>query len=202
MPPPPQESPNHKFEIQQRRHAVAERYLLGQTQWQIARSLEVDQKTVSRDLEAIRSEWRSAALRNYDAKVDEELARLDRAEREYWSAWERSKQERQSSRTRKRTGRAAGDEAEVRKEQRDGNPRFLEGVVRCVALRCRILGIIRHAPEEHHSHQQVNILTKLNVDVSKASADDIESFLAARAKLLGPAVDGSGGGVGASPNPG
>jgi hypothetical protein len=56
--------------------------------------------------------------------------------------------EKQHTRSRKRTGRNGSDEAEVCKEQRDGNPRFLEGALRCVELRCRILRFIDKQKDE------------------------------------------------------
>jgi hypothetical protein len=66
----------------------------------------------------------SAAVAKQRAK---ELARLDNLERTYWEAYERSCQR---------------SETASEKQQRDGNPRFLEGIQRCVALRCQILGLI------------------------------------------------------------
>ena len=138
-----------KFEIQDRRRIVAERYLRGQTQWQIARSLEVTQSTISDDIKAIRKEWRDAYLKDYEQLKDRELAKIDLMEREYLEAWERSKKERQYSRTRKRVARTGNaDEAEVRKEQRDGNPKFMDGTLRCVEMRCRLLGMLDKKKEE------------------------------------------------------
>jgi transposase-like protein len=141
----------NRLEQAERRRAVAERYVRGQTQCQIARALEIAQGTVSKDLTALRKEWLAASIGDVGARKAEELARLDAAEREFWAAWEQSKAERQSTRTRRRTkptvnkdGQAVAggeDEAEFRKEQRDGNPKFLEGILRCIQQRCEILGV-------------------------------------------------------------
>ena len=75
---------------------VARLCLEGLTQVQIAAMLSeetgrpVTQQTVSRDLVAVREEWRTAALASTEQRVGEELARLDLLERTYWEAYKRS----------------------------------------------------------------------------------------------------------------
>lgn len=131
-----------------RRAKVARLVLAGITnQFEIAERLGLEkfsgQRTVSRDLAAVREAWKAAAVQALDEAKGRELAKLEAIEAEYWAAWERSKAPRESTRTRRRAGgERTTDEAEVRKEQRDGNPRFLMGAERCVRLRCQILGIL------------------------------------------------------------
>jgi hypothetical protein len=176
--------PQRRFEILRRRQIVADRYLRGQTQFAIAQSLEVSQQTVSSDVVAIRKEWRKSALIDFDAKQDRELAKIDALEREYWDAWERSKTEKQHTRTRKRTGKAAGDEAEVRKEPRDGNPKFLEGVRQCIYLRCRILGFIKEKIEDQPPlGATVNVQQNFNLAV--LTDEQLEQFERIRIAIAG-----------------
>lgn len=145
-----------QFATLERRKNVAERYLRGQSQWQIGRSLEVSAATVNRDLAWVRKEWLASCIRDYDARKAQELAHIDLVEREAWAAWERSKSPRELTRTRRRQkpttdkdgnpAASAEDEAEYRKEQRDGNPKFLEVALRCIEQRCKIFGLVTDAP--------------------------------------------------------
>jgi hypothetical protein len=75
-------TPQKKLEIQQSRQIVADRYLRGQTQWQIANCVEVTQATISYDLAAIRTEWLESSLRDFNARKAQELAKIDLIERE------------------------------------------------------------------------------------------------------------------------
>lgn len=104
--------------------------------------------SIHRDIVAIKKEWRESAIRNFDESVSIELAKLDRLEREHWESWERSKSEKQSTRSARRNrlgvnGTSGGNDefAEVKKEHRDGNPAFLDGVMKCIAKRCELLGL-------------------------------------------------------------
>ena len=68
--------------------------------------------------------------------------KVDRLEREYWAAWEASKEERQTTTT-EQTADAEAErlKADIRKKERTGDPRYLAGVERCIAKRCGILGL-------------------------------------------------------------
>jgi IS30 family transposase len=70
----------------ERRKAIAEKYLSGLIQWEIARDLNLNQGTISRELKALRREWmerKSGAFEQFQAQ---ELARIDALERTYWDA--------------------------------------------------------------------------------------------------------------------
>ncbi len=69
---------------------TAELYLAGRNQYEIAEIIGVSQGTISNDLKAIRVMWRERAVIAFSERKAEELARLDKLEREYWQAWERS----------------------------------------------------------------------------------------------------------------
>jgi hypothetical protein len=138
-------------------------------QFEIARQLGMEasqQSTISRDMRAIKEQWRTSSLRDFDEAKGRELEKLEALEAEAWAGWERSKAERTSSRTRRmeRPGPAAEPEsgnsngtagatrlesalAELKKEQRDGSQAFLLVALKCVSERCKILGL--HAPVRH-----------------------------------------------------
>jgi hypothetical protein len=157
-----------EIRILSRRSKVARLILQGITnQYEICQQLGMEpgqRTTISRDISAIKDEWRASAVRDWDEAKGKELARLELLEAEAWAAWERSKAERTSSRTRRmeRPGPAAEPGsgngtagatrlesalAELKKEQRDGSQAFLLVALKCVSERCKILGL--HAPVRH-----------------------------------------------------
>lgn len=128
--------------IADRRRKVADLYLRGQNQYEIAKKVRVVIGTVSRDLDAIRGEWLRASIQDFNARKSEELARIDQIEREAWAAWERSKKARRKKR-KVRTVEvpfAPVDVVSVETEVQVGDPRFLDKVSWCVERRCAIWG--------------------------------------------------------------
>jgi hypothetical protein len=91
-------------------------------------------------------QWRRAALRDIEALTVQELARIDLLERTYWQVWEASKGE-HSARTQVtkagagKDGRLKPQQLTVRTDETVGDPRFLQGVQRCIELLCAILGL-------------------------------------------------------------
>lgn len=132
--------PDHEqFEITRRQERVADLYLQGFTQKQIAVRLVVHQSTISRDLAHVRAEWKASRIRDFDELQTIEIEKIDRVEREAWAAWERSKLDlRKRSKT---TGEDGG--AVIKREviRRDGDPRFLAIVERCIERRCALMGL-------------------------------------------------------------
>jgi len=133
--------PSSRLQIQQRRTTVARLYLQQRTQDEIARLVNVDQGTICRDLKALQAEWQRQRLDDFHQAKLRELARIDRLEREYWDAFERSCNERAQT-VQERSTAPSGDrlKAATRTEVRDGNAEFLRGVERCIEMRCKILG--------------------------------------------------------------
>jgi hypothetical protein len=131
---------SHKVAINQRRAKVADLYLQGWPQMQIAAHLGCAQTTVSSDLRRIQQQWRESAVRDFDLAREIELHKIDRVERECWSAWERSQKPAQSAHI--------SDETHQRRTRRHvrnqyGDPRFMEQVNKCIAMRCSLLGLYR-----------------------------------------------------------
>jgi hypothetical protein len=126
---------------EQRREKIAALYLRGQYQSAIAQQVGVTQQQVSYDLKALRKAWLAAALRDFDAAKALELQRIDETERAYWQGWARSCQQREVTLTKRITGKDPRDEASMRRETPVGDPRFLDGVMKCIAQRCDLLGL-------------------------------------------------------------
>ena len=141
-------------EIARDRRRVADLYLQGWLQTDIAADLGIDQSTVSRDLKALQGAWLHSALLDFNEAKAQQLAKIDRLEREYWEAWARSCQAEETitQRTKgeverrkdEKTGKFVDTRpAELTKAQRDrtGDPRFLQGVQWCIDRRIKILGV-------------------------------------------------------------
>lgn len=133
-----------QVEVSRRRRKIADLYLQGIVQADIAERVGVNQSTVSRDLKALQRQWQESALVDIDEAKAQEIAKIDRLEREYWDAWVRSCSKAETVRQR---GKKSGDmPAEITAVDRtvkdqDGDPRFLAGVQWCIERRCKILGL-------------------------------------------------------------
>jgi hypothetical protein len=112
--------------------ALARLYVKGTSQSEIAAKLHVTQQQISYDLKELRKRWAASTLR----VRDEELAKIDAIEAEYWAAWEKSKDLLIVETKTKAKGVLPGD------------PRFLQGALSCVERRCKILGFDK--VETHH----------------------------------------------------
>jgi DNA-binding Lrp family transcriptional regulator len=103
-------------QIENRRMQVAQLYHQGiRRQAELAEKLGVDRSTVSRDLKALKEEWRRTALVDTNETVGEALEEIQYLKKTYWQAWASSRQ----------SGK--------------GDPRFLSGVQWCIAKRCELI---------------------------------------------------------------
>lgn len=135
------------------RRNIGNLYLQGWIQADIAESVGVSQSTVSNDLKALHKDWLASALLDFNEAKSQELAKIDRLEREYWAAWGQSKvpiktaSQKQRGKVVKRQDEdgefIAEQPAEVSKMSKEqiGDPRFLAGVQWCIDRRCKILGV-------------------------------------------------------------
>ena len=138
---------NNKYEIAARRKRVAELYLQGWWQTEIAKELDISQQQVSHDLGVLKRLWQQSSLVDLDKVKSKELAKIDRLEAEYWRAWEKSKKDYQKS-TSKQRGKKSGDKIEAETAEKTlqeivvtGDPRYLQGIQWCVNKRCEIFGL-------------------------------------------------------------
>jgi len=131
-----------RIEIERDRLEIARLYLKGDIQADIAARLGMTRQMVGYDLKAIRSQWLAASLEAFDQRVATELAKIDNLEIEYWQAWERSTQVKESS-TAKVVQDEKGErnEASTKQEQMVGNESFLAGVRWCIDRRLKLFGL-------------------------------------------------------------
>lgn len=135
----------------ERRPKVAELYLKGWRQSRIAEELGTTQATISRDLKAMQHEWLKASLISFNEAVSKEIAKIDLLEITYWQAWERSIEPFKSKTVKARGNPRTEEELKATAEQtlktedRNGDPRYLQGVQWCIERRIKVLGL--DAPE-------------------------------------------------------
>lgn len=142
---------------------VAEMYLRAETQEAIAVAISenypsfgITRQQIGYDIKKLIKRWLKSQLINIDEAKARELAKVDRLEREYWDAWERSKEDKETVTKEKiervaaqpeddKAGRAddkAGRaKVQMRSEGQVGNPAFLSGLQWCIERRCKLLGL-------------------------------------------------------------
>jgi hypothetical protein len=134
-----------KIQRQKDRATIANLYLQGWTQQKIAEYLELNQSNVSRELTKIKLAWKAEATRDFDLHLTEQLRRLAMVEGEYWEAWQRSQQPKEQSLQEKLSEVATNGDSRTKvqrkTEARIGDPRFLEGLVRCHQERSKLLSL-------------------------------------------------------------
>ena len=141
------------MDIIERRHRVAQRYLQGEQQFEIAASLGLHRSVISRDLKAIRALWLEQSIESYDAAKARELAKIDRVEQEAWTSFFLSREPREVTITEQTEGgdmpdaqgqlvpRSPTRRASVRREGQVGQAVFLATIQKCIDQRVEILGL-------------------------------------------------------------
>jgi len=136
-------------EMAARRRKVASLYLRGVWQPEIAGMIGVSQATVSRDLAIVRRQWLEDAKADYDAKVAEQLAKIDAVELEAWTEWQKSKGRERTKKAVKRYGGKGGKTEKTEEtttvETLLPEARYLEIIHKSIERRCKLLGL--DAPE-------------------------------------------------------
>jgi len=110
---------------------VGERHGVPPTAREIGEKFGFSPQQMSDELKAIGAEWRAATVRRSDEAKARELAKLDNLEREYWEAWQRSREQ-------------------AKKTKQNADPWFLEGIERCIGIRCELRGLL--APKRTLPH--------------------------------------------------
>ena len=141
------------FQIERDRRDIADKYLQGWTQARITEHLnarkdiayQLSTRMIGYDLKSVQDMWRASALIDVDEAKANALAKVDRLEREYWNAWERSCEDAETVRMEgKPTGEGedgAPEKVVKTSKGQAGDPRFLTGVQWCIERRCKIIGV-------------------------------------------------------------
>jgi len=154
------------------RQRIAGLYLEGKLQADIAEMVGVSQSTVSNDLKAIQQEWLQSSLVDFNEARAREIAKIDKLEREYYAAWQRSCEDAETV-TKKavQVGDKERKEATQTAKGQAGDPRFLQGVQWCIERRCKLFGI-----DAAQRHELTGALG--NIDLAALSVAQLERLSA------------------------
>jgi len=131
-----------QIQIERDRVEIARLYLQGIIQADIADRLGMTQPMVSYDLKAIRAKWLESTLVDFNERISIELAKIDNLEVEYWEAWHKSLQVKESSTAKIITDNSGErNEASTKQEQMLGNESYLAGVRWCIDRRLKLFGL-------------------------------------------------------------
>lgn len=101
-------------------------------------------KSVFMDIQQVLAEWKKERFKDIDNYMQLELKKLDKIEVELWQAWENSKGSKQKTKIKNGTinnGIATGGElAERTLETTDGDPRYLDLLLKVQERRAKLLG--------------------------------------------------------------
>jgi hypothetical protein len=129
------------FERDRDRTEIARLYLTRIPHAKIAEMVHLSPGQVNTDLSYIRKEWQKARIRDFDADLNRELARVEALELEYWEAWRASKRPRKHETTQQRQAETVALVVTIRTDESEGNPQFLAGVQWCIDRRIKLLGL-------------------------------------------------------------
>lgn len=138
--------------------------LQGKTQQEIANFLELDRSMISREVKAIKQEWKQSSLRDFDEERGQKLAELELVKVELWAAWHESKTAQETTSIEK-TGLADSEKNSsslasarikhlLRKQTKPGDVSYMSGIVNCIKEQSKLLGLY---PEETTGGQSITL---------------------------------------------
>ena len=158
-------------------------YLKQKSHREIAQTLNVSVQYVGRQLKQIKDAWLESTLVDFNRRQNQELARIDALEAEYWTAWDGSKADES------REALEYVDEDSIMRLSRkrletikkNGTSSFLQGIQWCIEQRCKILGL--HAPKEIKIDQH----QRKTKELPELTREELRQIIAGQSKAL--AVD-------------
>ncbi len=139
---------------------IADLYLDGKEQSEIAEIIGLTQQQVSYDLKKVQAQWLQNTTMNLDAHKAEEIAKTLQTERMYRDIYHKSlndfKAQTATLRTEKPDGKKDKEKDKplpviqvIHTENRNGDPRALDGILKCIERRCKLLGLDAPQKQEH-----------------------------------------------------
>jgi hypothetical protein len=190
------------FQVENDRMEITRLYLKGYTQMEMVKYIKdnrdytLSPAQIQKDIKAIQDRWREAYIEDFNAAKVKELERIDALERTYWEAWEKSREKaskvksesvKDTTHTSKGKALPSYNRTRVEKEEldRDGDPKFLEGIQWCISQRCKIFGF--------NAAQKISINWREEAEKEGVNAGEAFNQLVGQF-LTAAAVDGSDGG--------
>ena len=182
------------IQIEDERREIASLYLQGKTQQAIAERLDLSRQQIGYDLKAIQRRWREDTARDLDTDKSRELAKIDELERTYWQAWEDSlEQVTTETSSLVNSAKDSRNRATIRREDKQGNPGYLRGVMDCIQQRCKLLGLDAPTKLEHSGPGGEPIRPDVTVIVDALANPDTRDALDALSQRLESQSSGNSG---------
>lgn len=160
-----QSTKRRKMEL--RRQEIAGLYKKGITnQAKIGEMLGITRVTVWKDLKVLNERWKESALIDLDAAKGQLLDELNDLKRNYWEAWEQSREEAKTKTLKAKSdnkGNPTPDTQTVKTEEQCGDPRYLQGIEKCLQETAKILGL--YAPVKQDISGPLNVVLKMPDDL-------------------------------------
>lgn len=170
------------------RATIAQMTLKGRSQLEIADFLELSQGQVSKELKKVKAEWQAASAHDHALQRGRVLAKLELTEREFWEAWQASREQKESALVEQLAiATGIGEDGtgntrtkkQKRTEDQHGNPAYLRGVLDCVKEEAKLLSLY---PDSSGGET-----TNLAGTGGGLSAETVQAI---REKILGIPADG------------
>ena len=138
-----------QLQREQDKATIARMILQGKTHQEIANYLELDRSMVSREVTAIRQEWKQSSIRDFDEARGQKLAELELVKGELWQAWQESKAQKETTLKERIASLGDGNSREsdkrlkisTRHQTARGDAVYLGGVLNCVKEQAKLLGL-------------------------------------------------------------
>lgn len=146
-------APRKDWEKERDQNITTEWYLKGYTTRKIAEIIgkqvgngyTTTHKTVSQDIKALLKQWSQERIHDINSQKLIELEKLNKLEQTYWDAWEKSLENHTKviNKAKGTVGSQTPDSQEITETKiiEYGEPRYLQGIERCIDKRCKLLGL-------------------------------------------------------------
>ena len=136
-----------KFERERDRRIISELYLLKISQLEMPYELKfktgayylLSQPMINYELKKIKKMWKTEGLIDFNFAKNKELARIDALEYEHWQAWNKS-------------------------INPNGNPKYLDGVLKCIDSRCKLFGFYDQKSNVEKDHPNNSKYSDLSIE--------------------------------------
>ena len=130
---------------------LADRYVMGVPQYEIAAEIGISQGQVSQDIKKLLKRWEASQVQKIDVLKAEQLLRINKIEREAWDQWNKSKTTPRKVVTKSHSGSASKPTPEFARmstttEDAMGDPAYMGHIMWCVSERSKLLGL--YAPKK------------------------------------------------------
>lgn len=175
--------PRSKFQRLADQQAIVRLYLRQKSHKEIAEACNVSVQYVGQQIKKVKDVWLESALVDFNKRQNQELARIDSLEAEYWKAWDGSQQDetREAMEYVEEDSLMRLSRKRVETIKKNGASAFLQGVQWCIDQRCKILGL--HAPKEIKIDQH----QRKTKELPELTKEELRQIISGQAKAL--AVD-------------